>query len=102
MGGGGNLLPAMVVAANRWSTDGEPGQETWIGPGARMGRRPVGGHPLLPSSFLAAAGNKTPEAGLAQARPARRSPYLQLIRVTRARNAVLGGGSLSWKRDTGR
>ena len=29
-GGGEGLLPAMVVAANRWSDDGEPGQETWI------------------------------------------------------------------------
>ena len=29
-GGGGGLLPAMFVAANRWSTDGEIGQETRI------------------------------------------------------------------------
>ena len=26
----GGLLPAMVVVANRWSADREPGQETWI------------------------------------------------------------------------
>ena len=28
--GGGGLLPAIVVVANRWSADGEPEQETQI------------------------------------------------------------------------
>ena len=30
MGLEGGLLPVMVVAANRWSADGEPGQEPLI------------------------------------------------------------------------
>ena len=64
-------------------------------------RRPVGVHPLLSSSCLAAAGNETPDAGLA---PARASLSVTLppvdIRVARARNAARGGGS--WERDTER
>ena len=44
-------------------------QVTGLELAARTGRRPVGGHPLLlPSSFLAAAGNEIPEACLAPAR----------------------------------
>ena len=76
-------------------------QVTGLELAAPTGRRPVGGHPLLPSSFLAAAGNEVPEAGLA---PARAGLSVTLspvdIRVARARNAAQGGGS--WERDIGR
>ena len=56
---------------------------------ARTGRRPVGGHLLLLQSFfLVAAGNETPEAGLA---PAWAGLSVTLspvdIRVARVRNA---------------
>ena len=79
-------------------------QVTGLELAARTGCRPVGGHPLLqvlPSSFLAAAGNEIPVAGLA---PARAGLSVTLspvdIRVTWAGNAARGGGS--WERDTGR
>ena len=54
-------------------------QVTGLELAARTGRRPVGGHPLLPSSFLAAAGNETPDAGLAPARASLSVTHLQLI-----------------------
>ena len=69
---------------------------------ARTGCRPVGGHLLLlQPSFLVAAVNETPEAGMAPVRAGLSVTLSSVdIRVARALNAARGGGSR--ERDTGR
>ena len=73
------------------------------GSGARTGRRPMGGHPLLASFFLVAAGNETLQAGLD---PSRAGLSVTLspvdVRVARARNAARAPGRRLLERETGR